>query len=135
MSRAVCLASCLLLALPLACSSEAHGEHGREAVGEVAREELVGPAPDVFEAQVHAVEVPRAVAPTRLDDPRVYQNVSELQRLQSTIAEGLKRFEFGLRRRVDADENSIVLTGSDEVPEEFRRLVQEYYRSLARTPR
>jgi hypothetical protein len=65
----------------------------------------------------------------------VYQNVSELQRLQSTIAEGLKRFEFGLRRRVDADENSIVLTGSDEVPEEFRRLVQEYYRSLARTPR
>ena len=71
----------------------------------------------------------------QLDDPRVYQNVSELQRLQSTIAEGLKRFEFGLRRRVDADENSIVLSGSDEVPEEFRKLVQEYYRSLARTPR
>ena len=59
----------------------------------------------------------------------------ELQRLQSTIAEGLKRFEFGLRRRVDANEDSIALTGSDEVPEEFRRLVQEYYRSLARTPR
>jgi len=71
----------------------------------------------------------------RLDDPRVYQNVSELQRLQSTIAEGLKRFEFGLRRRVDANEDSIVLTGSDEVPEEFRRFVQEYYRSLARTPK
>jgi hypothetical protein len=71
----------------------------------------------------------------QLDDPRVYQNASELQRLQSTIAEGLKRFEFGLRRQVDADANSIVLSGSDEVPEEFRKLVQEYYRSLARTTR
>ena len=71
----------------------------------------------------------------QLDDPRVYQNVSELQRLQSIIAEGLKRLEFGLRRQADASANSIVLSGSDEVPEEFRKLVQEYYRSLARTPR
>jgi hypothetical protein len=71
----------------------------------------------------------------QLDDPRVYQDVSELQRLQSVVSEGLKRFEFGLRRRVDADRNSVVLSGSDEVPEEFRKLVQEYYRSLARTPR
>jgi hypothetical protein len=69
----------------------------------------------------------------RLDDPRVYQDVSELARLQSTIAEGLKRFEFGLRRRADADRGSIALSGSEEVPEAFRKLVQEYYRSLART--
>ena len=68
-----------------------------------------------------------------LDDPRVYQNVSELQSLQSIVAEGLKRFEFGLRRQTEADANTIVLSGSDEVPEEFRQLVQEYYRSLART--
>jgi len=70
----------------------------------------------------------------QLDDPRVYQDVSELQRLQSVVAEGLKRFEFGLRRQSEADANTIVLSGSDEVPEEFRQLVQEYYRSLARTP-
>jgi hypothetical protein len=69
----------------------------------------------------------------QLDDSRVYQNVSELQRLQSIVAEGLKRFEFGLRRQSEADANTIVLSGSDEVPEEFRQLVQEYYRSLART--
>ena len=69
----------------------------------------------------------------QLDDPRVYQDVSELQRLQSLVAEGLKRFEFGLRRQAKAGENTIVLSGSDEVPEEFRKLVQEYYRSLART--
>ena len=71
----------------------------------------------------------------RLDDPRVYQDVAELARLQSQIAEQMKRFEFGLRRQVDANANAIVLTGTDQVPEEFRKLVQEYYRSLARTPR
>ena len=71
----------------------------------------------------------------QLDDPRVYQNASELQRLQSVIAEGLKRFEFGLRRQADASASSIVLSGSDEVPEDFRKLVQEYYRSLARIPK
>ena len=68
-----------------------------------------------------------------LDDPRVYQDVAELQRLQSLVAEGLKRFEFGLRRQAEAGDNTIVLSGSDEGPEEFRTLVQEYYRSLART--
>ena len=68
----------------------------------------------------------------QLDDPRVYQNVSELTRLQSTIAEGLKRFEFGLRRQADLNENAVVLSGSDEVPEDFRKLVEQYFRSLSR---
>ena len=68
----------------------------------------------------------------QLDDPRVYQDVAELQRLQSTVAEGLKRFEFGLRRQLDANENSVVLSSSDEVPEDFRRLVEQYFRSLSR---
>ena len=72
----------------------------------------------------------------QLDDPRVYQNASELQRLQSVITEGLKRFEFGLRRRVETAENALVLSGSDEVPENFRKLVEQYFKSLSRgTPR
>jgi hypothetical protein len=69
----------------------------------------------------------------QLEDDRVYQNVSELTRLQSAVAEGLKRFEFGLRRQVDANSNEVVLSSTDEVPEEFRKLVEQYYRSLART--
>lgn len=72
----------------------------------------------------------------QLDDPRVYENASELQRLQSVITEGLKRFEFGLRRRVETAENALVLSGSDEVPENFRKLVEQYFKSLSRgTPR
>ena len=38
-----------------------------------------------------------------LEDDRVYQNVSELMRLQTAVAEGLKRFEFDLRRKVEGD--------------------------------
>ena len=68
----------------------------------------------------------------QLDDPRVYQNVTELQRLQTQVAEGLKRFEFGLRRKADADSNTVALSGVDETPEEFRTLVEQYFRSLAK---
>ena len=71
----------------------------------------------------------------QLEDERTYQNVQELARLQSFVAESLKRFEFGLRRKVDADKNASALTGSDEVPEEVRKLVEQYDRSLARSPR
>ena len=70
-----------------------------------------------------------------IEDERTYQNVQELARLQSFVAESLKRFEFALRRKVDADKNASALTGSDEVPEEFRKLVEQYYRSLAKSPR
>jgi hypothetical protein len=78
-------------------------------------------------------EIVRALR--QLEDERTYQNVQELARLQSFVAETLKRFEFGLRRKVDADKNASALTGSDEVPEQFRKLVEQYYRSLAKSPR
>jgi hypothetical protein len=67
----------------------------------------------------------------QLEDERVYQNVAELQRLQTLVAEQLKRFEFGLRRQV-GDESAVVTTGSDQVPEAFRKMVEQYYRSLAK---
>jgi len=45
----------------------------------------------------------------------------------------LKRLEFGLRRDVEGEgERRATLTGSDEVPEGYRTLVEEYYRALAR---
>ena len=70
-----------------------------------------------------------------LQDDRVYQNVEELARLQAFVADSLKRFEFGLRRQVDANTGAIVLSGSDQVPEQYRKLVEEYYRSLGQAPR
>jgi Domain of unknown function (DUF4175) len=70
----------------------------------------------------------------RLDDDRVYQDASELTRLQSQVADSMKRFEYALRRKVEGDANQVLLSGSDEVPEQFRKLVEQYYRSLSKAP-
>jgi len=71
----------------------------------------------------------------RLEDDRVYKDAKELQSLQSFATEGLKRLEFGLRRQVESADEAVVLAGSDEVPDEFKKMVAEYYRSLGKTPR
>jgi hypothetical protein len=70
-----------------------------------------------------------------LEDDRAYQDVNELARLQSSVAEGLKRFEFGLRRKVEGEASAAALSGTDDVPTEFKTLVEQYYRSLARSGR
>jgi predicted transcriptional regulator len=70
----------------------------------------------------------------RLDDDGVYQDVSELTRLQSEAAEAMKRFEYGLRRQVEGQDAQVVLSGADEVPESFRKMVEQYYRSLSKAP-
>ena len=68
----------------------------------------------------------------RLEDERVYHDAEELARLQTQVTEGVKRFEYGLRRRIEGAGNQILLSGSDEVPEQFRKLVEQYYKSLSR---
>jgi hypothetical protein len=70
-----------------------------------------------------------------LEDDRTYQDVAELVRLQQAVAEGLKRFEYALRRKVEGDADKAALSNTDNVPAEFRPLVEQYYRSLARAPR
>ena len=70
-----------------------------------------------------------------LDDRRVYDDMEEILRLQTQILEGVKRFEFGLRRAAgEGDSERLLLSGSDEVPQGFRQLIEEYYRSLSRSP-
>jgi len=67
-----------------------------------------------------------------LDDPRAYQDVGEIVRLQTFVLEGLKRFEYRLRREVDGETDDLfLLAGTDEVPSEFRDLIEEYFKSLA----
>ena len=71
-----------------------------------------------------------------LDDQRVYADAAELERLQTAIVEGLKEFEFGLRRELEGPAaDKLFLSGGDEVPEGYRELVEEYYRSLSERPR
>jgi hypothetical protein len=68
-----------------------------------------------------------------LESQRVYDDPEEAARLQAAVADGLKAFEFALRRRLDgASPDHVRLGAGDDVPAGFRALVEEYYRALAR---
>ena len=67
-----------------------------------------------------------------LDSERVYQDVEELARLQTYVAEGLKRFEYALRRKVGEEADRALVGGAEDVPSQYKPLVEEYYRSLSK---
>jgi hypothetical protein len=69
-----------------------------------------------------------------LDNDRVYVDPKGLEQLQAAAIDKLKRFEFTLRRKADAGNDSLSLSGSDQVPDGFRQAIEEYYRSLAKRP-
>ncbi|GMR12087.1 MAG: hypothetical protein BMS9Abin29_0274 [Gemmatimonadota bacterium] len=71
-----------------------------------------------------------------LDRARGFEDTAELARLQAQVLEGLKQLEFGLRRELEGSAvDQAFLAGSEDVPAGFRKLVEEYYRSLSRPPR
>jgi DNA anti-recombination protein RmuC len=70
----------------------------------------------------------------QLNDERVYKDVEELARLQAQVTDSAKRVEYDLRRRLEAKQGQTLLSGSDEVPEQFRKVVEQYYRSLSKGP-
>jgi hypothetical protein len=71
----------------------------------------------------------------QLESGKNYDNPASVERLQDSLIEGLKAFEFALRRQVEgADKGRPVLGGSGDVPAGFRQMVDEYYRSLSKKP-
>jgi hypothetical protein len=68
----------------------------------------------------------------RLDDDSVYANPETLASLEQSVTDNIKRFEYTLRRKLDANANQVFLSGSDDVPEQYRKLVEQYYRSLSK---
>jgi hypothetical protein len=66
------------------------------------------------------------------DNDRVYADPQGLEQLQAAAIDKLKKVEFSLRRKADAGNDSLSLSGSDQVPEGFRQAIEEYYRSLAK---
>ena len=82
-------------------------------------------------------ELDRLIARLReLESRRSYDDAEEIARLQAAVIEGFKAFEFALWRDVEQQTGAEPrLGGADEVPAGFRALVEEYYRSLARTGR
>jgi hypothetical protein len=66
------------------------------------------------------------------ENTNAYSDLKGLQQLQASALEQLKKFEFNLRKKLDAEANTMTLSGSDEVPASFRTAIEEYYRQLAR---
>jgi hypothetical protein len=83
---------------------------------------------------ISTADLERLIARMReLEAGRVFDDPEELERLRGALVEGLKEFEFGLRRQLGARESGgPVLGGSDDVPQAYRDLVSEYFRSLTR---
>jgi chromosome segregation ATPase len=68
-----------------------------------------------------------------LQDPRVYGDLPQIAMLQEQIRENLKRVEFMLRREVEGESaGRAALSGTDDVPAGFRKMVEEYFKNLAR---
>jgi hypothetical protein len=72
----------------------------------------------------------------RLEKTQAWGDPKGVEALVARALEDLKMFEYALRRELQgADPERLRLSGSDEVPEGWRSLVEEYYRSLARGDR
>jgi hypothetical protein len=82
---------------------------------------------------VDVSDLERYIARLRALDGREAFGDAEAQRtLELDIVQGLKEFEFAVRRQfLEGDQQKLFLSGSDEVPAAYRRLVEEYYRALS----
>lgn len=86
--------------------------------------------------QLDPAELDRVIAEIkRLESSRVLADPTGLARLEQDVLERLKAFEFALRRRLEGDATKPLAGAQDQVPPRFRELVEEYYRSLARSPK
>lgn len=89
---------------------------------------------DQADLGVGTAELEAMIAAMRaLDRDRTYDDPEEVLRLQSALVEGMKYLEFRLRRELATDgEDELLMVRSGDVPEEYRALVEEYYRTLSR---
>jgi hypothetical protein len=67
-----------------------------------------------------------------LSGDRPYADPRALEQLIAAALDRVKKAEFNLRRKIDSGNESLALSGSDEVPAGFRTAIEEYYRSLAK---
>lgn len=72
----------------------------------------------------------------RIERAETWGDPLGIEALVAETLEDLKMFEYALRRELEGmDPEKLRLSGSDEVPEGWRPLVEAYYRSLSREGR
>lgn len=65
--------------------------------------------------------------------PQTYGSLAQVGALQDQLRDSLRRLEFVLRREVEGEgRGRAALRGAQDLPPEFRRMVEEYFRNLAR---
>jgi flagellar motor protein MotB len=60
------------------------------------------------------------------------QNPKGLQELYQTAVDRFKVLEFEIRKRVDTSNDQMFLSGSEDMPPQFKALIEEYSRALAK---
>jgi hypothetical protein len=73
-----------------------------------------------------------AKALKELGKESAYKDPQGIQQLMSTTLDKMKKFEFDLRKKLDTTNDSLFLSGPDEVPTNFNTLVEDYRRALGK---
>ncbi len=112
---------------------EAIAQFQREFTGR--RADLQVLATDLDRSKHGAQDIDDLVSKLReLEQAGIYQNPQVLLKRQEELIAALKQMEFRLRQAANKTEaRAPLLTGNDQVPAEFRSLVEQYFRDLART--
>lgn len=69
----------------------------------------------------------------QLDSQRSLQDPQEAARLQSSIIQGFRALELKMGLKLQERKANLQLFNQEEVPLEYRKAVEEYYKSLARS--
>ncbi|HEY3131481.1 MAG TPA: DUF4175 family protein [Acidobacteriota bacterium] len=69
----------------------------------------------------------------QLDKQRSLQDPQEVARLQSSIIQGFRALELKMGLRLQERKANLQLFNQEDVPLEYRKAVEEYYKSLARS--
>ena len=71
-----------------------------------------------------------------LDSGRFPGNPAELERLRAELLDRWRELELRLSRHLQVDKSGAVrLTGLERIPERYRSILEEYYRSISRSKR
>jgi hypothetical protein len=85
------------------------------------------------QAGVPAKDLEEVVRQLRqLDNDSAFRDPLGLQEITTAALETLKKFEFDLRKKLDKSSNALFLNGNEEIPANFRNLIEEYYKALAK---
>jgi hypothetical protein len=67
-----------------------------------------------------------------LDSAGAFADPKNVGALTAAAADKVKLAELDLRKKIDAATQQLLLNGTDEAPKDFKSLVDEYYRLLAK---